>query len=118
MPRTAILLSLLMTTGAFAQVPPPAAPAASVPPPLPSDPRDAVIQVCMAEAKSRATTAGAVDVSLREVKDTDVKSDGYASMKASVNLVTKDSKGKVKSSKKTFGCATRNNVVTKFDYDG
>lgn len=94
------------------------APAAAAPAPLPSDPRDAVVQICMAEAKSRATTAGATDLTLRKVEDTDLKSDGFASMRASVNLVTKDSKGKVKSKKKVFGCETRHNVVTAFNYDG
>jgi hypothetical protein len=96
----------------------PATPATPAAAPLPTDRRDAVVQVCMAEAKTRATTAGAVDVTLRKVEDTDLTSDGNASMRASVNLVTKDDKGKVKSKKKTFGCQTRNNVVVGFDYDG
>lgn len=117
-------MAVAQTTDPTAPVPAtPATPAvaaapAVTPPPLPSDPRDAVVQVCMAEAKSRATAQGAVDVTMRKVEDTDLKSDGYASMRASVNLVTKDSKGKIKSKKKTFGCETRNNVVTAFNYNG
>lgn len=126
MQRHLIAMTLLVTASiATAQTEPvpatapvAAAPAAAAPAPLPSDPRDAVVQVCMAEAKSRATTLGAVDVTMRKVEDTDLKSGGVATMRASVNLVTKDSKGKIKSQKKKFGCETRNNVVTAFNYDG
>ena len=139
MPRNLIALAFLATASiAVAQTAPapatppvPAAPAttaapadaaaaapAAAPAPLPSDPRDAVVQVCMTEAKARATKLGAVDVTMRKVEDTDLKSDGFASMRASVNLVTKDSKGKVKSQKKKFGCETRHNVVTAFNYNG
>lgn len=89
-----------------------AAPVAAVP--LPKDARDRVVQVCMNEAKARGAAVGAADVSMREVKDTDLKSDGFASVVAEVNLVTKDSKGKIKSSKKKFECETRNDVITSF----
>jgi flagellar biosynthesis GTPase FlhF len=97
----------------------PAAPVAAAAPavPLSSDPRDRVVQLCTAEAQRRGAAAGATDVSLKDVKDTDVKSDGYASMRATMNLVVKDSRGKLKTSKKSVECVTRNGVVTRFEVD-
>jgi hypothetical protein len=96
-----------------APTPPPAPPA----PPLPSDARERVQAVCMAEANTKAKAAGVTQVNLKDVQDTDVKSDGFASMRAKVELVTVDSKGKTKKKKGTFGCATRNDVVTNFTFD-
>jgi hypothetical protein len=81
------------------------------------DARDVATQVCLAEAKSRATAVGATNVTMNEVKDTDKMSDGRASVNAKVNVVTTDSKGKVKAQKKTIKCETRNGVVTKFKWD-
>jgi hypothetical protein len=96
-----------------AAVAPPAPPA----PPLPSDARERVQAVCMAEANAKAKAAGVTQVNLKDVQDTDVKSDGYASMRAKVELVTVSAKGKTKRKKGTFGCATRNDVVTNFTFD-
>lgn len=81
------------------------------------DARDVATQVCLAEAKSRATALGATNVTMNEVKDTDKKSDGRAGITAKVNVVTTDSKGKVKVQKKTIKCETRNGTVTKFKWD-
>jgi colicin import membrane protein len=81
------------------------------------DARDVATQVCLAEAKSRATAVGATNVTMNEVKDTDKKSDGRASVTAKVNVITTDSKGKIKAQKKTIKCETRNGVVTKFKWD-
>jgi hypothetical protein len=93
------------------------APAAPPPPPLPSDPRERVQTVCMNEAKAKAKGVGASDVILKDVQDTDVKSDGFASMRAKVELVSIDSKGKTKKKRGTFGCTTRNDVITNFSFD-
>lgn len=71
----------------------------------------------MAEANTKAKAAGVTQVNLKDVQDTDVKSDGYASMRAKVELVTVDAKGKTKRKKGTFGCATRNDVVTNFTFN-
>jgi hypothetical protein len=95
----------------------PVAPPAPPPPPLPEDARERVQTVCMNEAKAKAKAAGASDVVMRDVQDTDVKSDGYASMRAKVEIVSIDSKGKTKKKKGTFGCATRNDIVTNFVFD-
>jgi hypothetical protein len=95
----------------------PAAPAVPPPPPLPSDARERVQAVCMNEARAKAKSVGASDVVLKDVQDTDVKSDGFASMRAKVELVSVDSKGKTKKKKGTFGCSTRNDVVTNFSFD-
>ena len=81
------------------------------------DARDVATQVCLAEAKSRATAVGATNVTMNEVKDTDKKSDGRASVNAKVNVVTTDAKGKVKVQKKSIKCETRNGVVTRFKWD-
>jgi hypothetical protein len=81
------------------------------------DARDVATQVCLAEAKSRATAVGATNVTMNEVKDTDKMSDGRANVTAKVNVITTDSKGKIKAQKKTIKCETRNGVVTKFKWD-
>ena len=94
-----------------------AVPATPAPPPLPTDRRERVQHICLTEAKSKAEAAGATDVILHEVKDTDLKSDGFASMKAKVEIVTVDSKGKTKRKKGTFGCSTKNDLITSFKFD-
>ena len=94
-----------------------AVPATPAPPPLPTDRRVRVQHICLTEAKSKAEAAGATDVILHEVKDTDLKSDGFASMKAKVEIVTVDSKGKTKRKKGTFGCSTKNDLITSFKFD-
>ena len=95
-----------------------AAAAAAAPAAAPTgDARDVATQVCLAEAKSRAMAVGAKNVTMREVKDTDKKSDGRASVTASVNVVTMSSSGKIKTSKKNIKCDTRNGTVTKFKWD-
>jgi hypothetical protein len=94
-----------------------AVPAPPPPPPLPSDARERIEAVCMAEARTKAKAAGISEVNLKEVQDTDVKSDGFASMRAKVELVRVDSKGKTKRKKGTFGCSARNDVVTNFSFD-
>ena len=81
------------------------------------DARDVATQVCLAEAKSRATAVGATNVTMNEVKDTDKMSDGRAGVTAKVNVITTDSKGKVKVQKKTIKCETRNGTVTRFKWD-
>jgi len=99
---------------AAAATAPVAVAAAPVAAPLPKDSRDRVVQICTTEAQRRGKALGATDVSLEDVKDTDVKSDGRASMQAKMNLYTKDSKGKVKKQSKKVTCATKNDVVTSF----
>ena len=81
------------------------------------DARDVATQVCLSEAKSRAMAVGATNLAMNEVKDTDVKNDGRAAVTAKVNVTTTDSKGKIKTQKKTFKCETRNGTVTKFEWD-
>lgn len=105
------------TAPAATAAPAAAAPAAPPPPPLPSDPRDRVQSVCMAAAREKAKEKGVAEVELIEVKDTDVKSGGFASMRAKVQLLAVDSKGKTKKKKGTFGCSTTNDVVTSFKFD-
>lgn len=79
-----------------------------------TDPRAAVIEMCTAEARRRALARGATDVSMAEVKDTDLKSDGRASMTAKMNLVITDSKGKTKTQTKKVQCDTQKGVITRF----
>lgn len=100
-----------------APAPAPAAAPAPQPAPLPSDARERVQAVCMAEARSKAQAAGATEVLLKDVQDTDVKSGGYASMRAKVEIVSVDAKGKTSRKRGTFGCATRNDVITSFNFD-
>ncbi len=92
----------------------PAAEAAPMAAPLPEDRRDRVVQLCTTEAQRRGKALGAADVSMDEVKDTDLQSDGRASMTAKMNLYTKDSKGKLKKQTKKVACETKNDVVTSF----
>ena len=54
---------------------------------------------------------------MNDVKDTDKKSNGRANVTAKVNVITTDSKGKVKTQKKTIKCETRDGTVTKFKWD-
>jgi hypothetical protein len=79
------------------------------------DARDIATQVCLAEARSRAMAVGATNVTMNDVKDTDKKSDGRASVTAKVNVVTM-TKGKPKAQTKKIECDTRNGVVTKFKW--
>jgi hypothetical protein len=81
------------------------------------DARDVATQICLAEAKSRAVEFGATNVTMNEVKDTDKMSGGRVDVTARVNVITTDSKGKVKAQKKTIKCETRNGNVTKFKWD-
>jgi colicin import membrane protein len=80
------------------------------------DVRDIATQVCLAEAKSRAMAIGAANVTMNEVKDTDKKSDGRASVTAKVNVITMN-KDKPKAQSKKIECETRNGVVTKFKWN-
>lgn len=82
--------------------------------PLSKDKRDRVVQLCTAEAQRRGAALGATDVNMDEVQDTDVQSDGRASMQAKMNLITKDSKGRIKKQTKKVTCETKNDVVTAF----
>jgi hypothetical protein len=54
---------------------------------------------------------------MNEVKDTDKMSGGRVDVNARVNVITTDSKGKVKAQKKTIKCETRNGNITKFKWD-
>ena len=109
---------------ATAQVAPDGATAApapvSAPAPAPAvaptgDARDVATQICLAEAKSRAVEFGATNVTMNEVRDTDKMSGGRVDVTARVNVITTDSKGKVKSQKKTMKCDTLNGTITKFE---
>jgi hypothetical protein len=71
----------------------------------------------MNAAREKAKAVGVTEVELKEVQDTDLKSDGFASMRAKVQLVTVDSKGKTKKKKGTFGCSTKDDVITNFQFD-
>lgn len=102
------------TPAAVTAAPAAAVAAAPVAVPLPKDSRDRVVMLCTQEAQRRGQALGAADVSMDEVKDTDVKSDGRASMQAKMNLYTKDSKGKLKKQTKKVKCETKNDVVTSF----
>lgn len=116
----AILLSAAAAASLHAQEAPAPAPASSAPAsapaaaPLPADRRAAVIEICTAEAQRRGKAMGATDVSLREVEDTDLKSDGFAAVRAEMNLVTTDKNGKAKTQKKTVTCEVRDTAITKF----
>lgn len=80
------------------------------------DARNAATETCLAEAKSRGKSIGASDIFLRDVKDTDKESDGVVTVRADVDVVKTDSKGKSKTSKKTFKCKTRQGMVTGFSW--
>jgi hypothetical protein len=99
--------------GATAAPAPVSAPAPAVAPT--GDARDVATQICLAEAKSRAVEFGATNVTMNEVRDTDKMSGGRVDVTARVNVITTDSKGKVKSQKKTMKCDTRNGTITKFE---
>jgi len=103
--------------GATAAPAPVSAPAPAVAPAVAptGDARDVATQICLAEAKSRAVEFGATNVTMNEVKDTDKMSGGRVDVTARVNVITTDSKGKVKSQKKTMKCDTRNGTITKFE---
>ena len=94
----------------------PATALATAPAPT-GDARDVATQICLAEAKSRAVEFGATNVTMNEVKDTDKMSGGRVDVTARVNVITTDSKGKVKAQKKTMKCDTRNGNITKFEWN-
>ncbi len=94
----------------------PATAPATAPAPT-GDARDVATQICLAEAKSRAVEFGATNVTMNEVKDTDKMSGGRVDVTARVNVITTDSKGKVKAQKKTMKCDTRNGNITKFEWN-
>ncbi|SNT13233.1 hypothetical protein SAMN06295912_1463 [Sphingomonas laterariae] len=110
-------MAMLMMLGFCLAAPAMAQDAAPAPAPAPQgDARTVATQTCMAEAEKRKIELGATAITLREVNDTDKKSDDVAGVEASVNVVKTDSKGKTKTSKKKFECATREGVVTKFEW--
>jgi len=93
-----------------------AAPPAPTPvTPVSGDPRDVSVAACLNEAKAQGAKKGVIDVTLREVEDTDKKSDSRGAVRALVNVVI-DKDGKQKTVKKTFKCSTQNGVVTAFKY--
>ncbi|WP_395328524.1 hypothetical protein WBP06_13260 [Novosphingobium sp. BL-8H] len=113
----ALVLGMAVVSKAWSQdpaPPPPAPPAAAMAPD--ADARDQVVQVCMAEAKTRGAKLGAVDVSMRKVEDTDKKSDGRASLRAQVDVALRQKDGTIKTKKRTIKCDTRHGVVTAFTY--
>ncbi|MFX4088188.1 hypothetical protein ACKU27_24155 [Sphingobium yanoikuyae] len=98
------------------------APEAAPPPPAPTpvtpvsgDSRDVSVAACLNEAKAQGAKKGVIDVTLREVEDTDKKSDSRGAVRALVNVVI-DKDGKQKTVKKTFKCSTQNGIVTAFKY--
>lgn len=94
----------------------PATPAAPTPvTPASSDARDVAVAACVNEAKAQGAKKGVVDVTLREVEDTDKKSDSRGAVRALVNVVI-EKDGKQKTIKKTFKCNTQNGIVTSFKY--
>lgn len=86
-------------------------------PPLPKDRRERVMFLCMAAAKEEAKKSGIQEVTLREVEDTDLKSDDRASIRAKVDLISVTDRGKIKKKRGTMGCATENDTVTRIDID-
>lgn len=111
------LLVLMLTAAQDGPAAPPAAAPAPAPAPVVSgDARDVAVAACMAEAKAQGAKAGATDVTLREVEDTDKKSDAKAAVRAEVNIAYTDKNGKPKKQKKTFKCNTQNGIVTSFKY--
>lgn len=83
--------------------------------PVSGDSRDVSVAACLNEAKAQGAKKGVIDVTLREVEDTDKKSDSRGAVRALVNVVI-DKDGKQKTVKKTFKCSTQNGVVTAFKY--
>ena len=115
LPLAALLPATLVL---MAQTTPEAAP----PPPAPTpvtpvsgDSRDVSVAACLNEVKAQGAKKGVIDVTLREVEDTDKKSDSRGAVRALVNVVI-DKDGKQKTVKKTFKCSTQNGVVTAFKY--
>jgi hypothetical protein len=110
-----ILFACIGSATATDQTVPPAPP----PPPaqvVSSNARDVAVAACMNEAKAQAAKKGATDVRLREVEDTDKKSNSRAAVRALVNVIYTDKNGKEKKKKRTFKCQTQNGVVTSFKY--
>lgn len=106
---------VLMAQTAPEAVPPAPAPAPTPVTPVSGDSRDVSVAACLNEAKAQGAKKGVIDVTLREVEDTDKKSDSRGAVRALVNVVI-DKDGKQKTVKKTFKCSTQNGVVTAFKY--
>ncbi|WHO40282.1 hypothetical protein PMI04_006730 [Sphingobium sp. AP49] len=116
------ILALALMAQASPDAAAPPAPAAPATPPAPTpvtpvsnDARDVSVAACLNEAKAQGAKKGVVDVTLREVEDTDKKSDSRGAVRALVNVVI-EKDGKQKTVKKTFKCNTQNGVVTSFKY--
>jgi hypothetical protein len=86
------------------------------PPVVSGDVRDVAVSACMAEAKAQAVKTGASDVKLKDVEDTDKKSNRRAHVRAKVTVISIDPNGKEKKKKKKFKCDTQNGVVTEFKF--
>ncbi|CAM5498236.1 hypothetical protein ACFSUK_27560 [Sphingobium scionense] len=113
LPLVALLPATLVL---MAQATPEAAPPAPTPvTPVSGDSRDVSVAACLNEAKAQGAKKGVIDVTLREVEDTDKKSDSRGAVRALVNVVI-EKDGKQKTVKKTFKCSTQNGVVTAFKY--
>ncbi|QNG46642.1 hypothetical protein [Sphingobium yanoikuyae] len=113
LPLAALLPATLVL---MAQAAPEAAPPAPTPvTPVSGDSRDVSVAACLNEAKAQGAKKGVIDVTLREVEDTDKKSDSRGAVRALVNVVI-DKDGKQKTVKKTFKCSTQNGIVTAFKY--
>jgi hypothetical protein len=115
------LLAFLASSAGHAAADPSGAPALGpTPSPTPAvvsgNFRDVAVAACMNEAKAQGAKKGATDVMLREVEDTDKKSDSRGAVRAIVNVMTTDKNGKTKKMKKTFKCETQNGQVTAFKY--
>jgi hypothetical protein len=102
------LIVLVLTA---AQDTPPAAPSPA-PQVVSGDARDVAVAACLADAKTQLMKKGASDVKLKEVEDTDKKSDSKAAVRALVNVFSTDKNGKEKKKEMTFKCKTQNGLVT------
>jgi hypothetical protein len=85
---------------------------AGAPPVMLDDTRDAAVKVCLEEAKSQLVKKGATDVKLKEVEDTDKKSNSRADARVLINVFSTDKNGKEKKKEMTFKCKTQNGIVT------
>ncbi len=108
----------------FAQTPPPSGeprrprrPAASSPVLRSTDKREAIVQQCIAEARTRLASQGITEVTLKEVQDTDLFDEGRASTRMKVQVTKTDSKGKTSKDNATIGCKSLSGVVNEFNYD-
>lgn len=118
--RLFVMAAAASATLATAQTAPdPAAVAQAAPPAvmLSTDRREAVVQLCIAEAKTRLAKQGVTDVTLKEVQDTDLFEDGRASTRLKVQVTKTNSKGQTDKDNATVGCKTLSGVVNEFKYD-